>query len=352
LTGALRIVAWPARKKCYKNPYPCLLYSQLHCHGVDVQEFQLSSPWQGSYHILHIHWPLEDLLDPNRPWPSRLKILGVLLLLRYLRWRGTRLVWTIHNLQPHDAYYPALQAWFWRQFIPLLHGYISLSHTIAQQAQHHFPQLARLPKCIIPHGHYRDAYPNDIDQAAAKARLGISATTNVLLFLGLIRPYKNVPALIEQFRQLSVDDWQLVVAGQPMNEALARQVQQVAHQDPRIQLHLDFIDNDRLQVFFNAANLVVLPFSQIANSGSALLALSYNRPILVPALGALQELQTQVGTPWVQTYSPDLRASDLQRALHWAVATPRPTQAPLDPFDWAVIGQQTLACFKAIASQS
>ncbi|ASC72057.1 GDP-mannose:glycolipid 4-beta-D-mannosyltransferase [Halomicronema hongdechloris C2206] len=350
MTGALRIVAWPAHKKCYKNPYPCLLYSQLNRHGVDVREFQFSSSLQGPFHILHIHWPLEDLLDPNRPWQSRVKVLGVLLILRYMRWRGTRLVWTIHNLQPHDAYFPTLQAWFWRQFIPLLHSYISLSQTIAQQAQHHFPQLARLPKCIIPHGHYRDAYPNDIDRAAAKARLGIPVTTKVLLFLGLIRPYKNVPALIKQFRHLPVYDWQLVVAGQPISETMASQVQQAANQDPRVQLHLDFIDNDRLQVFFNAANLVVLPFSQIANSGSALLALSYNCPILVPSLGALKELQTQVGTSWVQTYQPDLNASDLQRALHWAITTLRPAQAPLDPFEWSVIGRQTLACFKAIAS--
>ena len=66
-------------------------------------------------------------------------------------------------------------------------------------------------------------------------------------------------------------------------------------------------------MFFSAADLVVLPFSDIMHSGSAILALSFNKPVLVPARGALPELQTRVGAAWVQTYRRRTHAGDTDR---------------------------------------
>ena len=50
----------------------------------------------------------------------------------------------------------------------------------------------------------------------------------------------------------------------------------------------------------------MLPFSDIMHSGSAILALSFNKPVLVPARGSLPELQALVGTDWVRTYVGEL----------------------------------------------
>ena len=97
-----------------------------------------------------------------------------------------------------------------------------------------------------------------------------------------------------------------------------------------------------------AADLMVLPFSQILNSGSALLALSFNVPILVPAQGTLIELAELVGPEWVRTYPDTLTPEILADALQWA-AQPRPTPAPLDHFDWDSSGKATADFLRAIA---
>jgi glycosyltransferase involved in cell wall biosynthesis len=113
-----------------------------------------------------------------------------------------------------------------------------------------------------------------------------------------------------------------------------------------VRLALEHVPDDDIQRYLRAADLVVLPFRDITNSGSALLALSFDRPVLVPALGAMGELQALAGADWVRTYDEDLTPDLLARALDWAVR--RPPGAPrLDALEWPEIARQTLSVYRA-----
>jgi hypothetical protein len=116
-------------------------------------------------------------------------------------------------------------------------------------------------------------------------------------------------------------------------------------------MHLDFVPKDRAQLYFRAADLAILPYREILNSGSAVLALSFNCPVLVPLRGALGELQTQVGEEWVRTYAGELIPSQIEEALDWALHTSRPQKAPLTALDWKELTQQTLAAYHAIINR-
>jgi beta-1,4-mannosyltransferase len=95
--------------------------------------------------------------------------------------------------------------------------------------------------------------------------------------------------------------------------------------------------------------LVVLPYREILNSGSALLALSFDRPILVPLRGTLGELQSQVGADWVRAYTGELTTAHIEDAMQWALHTPRSGQAPLQALDWQELAQQTIRAYKFVA---
>lgn len=110
------------------------------------------------------------------------------------------------------------------------------------------------------------------------------------------------------------------MAGKPNPSSLEQIIRNAAQHDPRVRLHLEFIASDRLQLFLNAADLIVLPYTEILNSGSALLALSFNRPMLVPSKGSMSELQKQTGNSWVKTYDGTLTPSQLKEAMHNTVA--------------------------------
>ncbi|ASC72957.1 Glycosyltransferase Type 1 [Halomicronema hongdechloris C2206] len=344
----MKVLAWPAFKTRYKNPYPWLLYTSMVQSGVTVEELSPRRLLTGRYDIIHIHWPVETIVRHPRWSMALLRMLLFMGLLHWARWREAQVVWTIHDEQPHVLLHPGLAHWCQSLLVHRVDATITLCQVSQQRLPAQLPELADKPSFVIPHGHYRQVYANQISKTAAKDQLGIPDSHPTLLFLGYISPYKNVPQLITTFRQIQQPDIALVVAGHPDDEPLRTAIEQAAGDDGRVRLHLRFIADDGLQVFFQAADLVVLPFQAILNSGSVLLALSFDRPVLVPHLGAMPEWQQQLGTTWVETYEGPLTAERLEAALMAQTNAERPRQAPLDWLDWSVIGDKTLDVYRQL----
>ena len=300
----------------------------------------------GRYDIFHLHWPEYYLNAPR--WKAIIGIPGVLFFVTWLRLRGARVVWTIHNLHSHTRRYPRVERWFWRILTPLLDGYIGLSDSTVRQACELYPALQSIPGSVIPHGHYQGIYQSEISRAGARQKLGISMDSTVLLFFGGIVPYKNVPRLIQTFRDSSLESTILVVAGLAPDPGDKLQVTEAARGDKRIQLHLRWIRAEEVQVFFAAADLVVCPFSEITNSGSVVLALSFGKPVVVPSLGALSELQQQVGSDWVRTYQGNFTCDKLASGVAWAKETARGLRPDLAGLEWRNIAYNTVAFFSRL----
>lgn len=344
----MRIIAEPAFKNRVYNPYNWLLYTSMKNLGVYVDEFSPFQLLRNQYRIWHLHWPELPLNEKNIV-KAIVKTQALILQMDWARLRGVKTIWTAHNLSAHERFHPKLEAWFWNAFIHRLDGYISLSKAGMEAAQERFSKLKNLPGFVIPHGHYREEYEDSVSSQEARASLEIPPSTKMLLFFGRIRPYKNAIQLIKAFRQLSQPDTVLYIVGRPEFPSLVEVLEKEAALDRRVRLYLDFIPKDKAQVYFRAADLVILPYREILNSGSALLALSFDRPVLVPLRGAFGELQAQVGEDWVRTYTGDLVASQIEASLEWALNTPRPQQTPLDALDWKELAQRTIDAYNAIA---
>lgn len=343
----MRILALPAFCNRALNPYNALLYRAIVRLGVTVEEASVWRVLRARHDVLHIHWPEYVFNAPNLV-KAVAKSAACVLLLSGLRVRKTRVVWTIHNLHAHEQWHTRLETRMWRWFVRHIDGYIALSAVGEAAALARYPELERRPGFVIPHGHYRDEYPDEVSREAARDALGLPRTARVVAFLGALRPYKNVPALLAAFRDLPGDDWRLVVAGQPLNPDLRADVERAAGDDGRIRLDLAFVPRDRVQIYTRAADLLVFPYRDILNSGSALLALSFDRPILVPNRGAMAELRRSVGDEWVRTYDGDLSAEALADAVAWAEATPRDGARLLRDLDWDEIARQTVDAYDAV----
>ena len=343
----LRVLAWPGLGARAKNPYTWLLYSHLALLGVRVREFTPARALRGGYDVLHVHWP-EKALHAESLLGTVAGAAAALAILEAAHLHGARVVWTAHNARPHESRHPRLEEWFRSAVVRRVHTVIHPSVSGQQAVEALYPELARRPHAVVPMGHYRGAYPDTISRPAARASLGIPDDARVITFLGLVRPYKNVPGLVRSVRALprDVGEVVLLVAGAPHTPALAAEVREAAGGDPRVRLALEHIPDDDVQRYLRAADLVALPFRDITNSGSALLALSFDRLVLVPARGAMGELQALVGADWVRTYDGELSADVVARALDWALRRPR--GAPrLDALEWPEIARQTLSAYLA-----
>ena len=118
----------------------------------------------------------------------------------------------------------------------------------------------------------------------------------------------------------------MVLAGRvdAIDSDYAAGLQRLAQPLANVQLHLGYIPDPELQYYLNAADVFVLPYDKITNSGSAILSLSFNLPVLAPELPCFIALQKRFGAGWVATYPGRFDAQRMQDYFAGAGAHPRP----------------------------
>lgn len=319
----LRVLARPAFSNRRDNPYNYLLYRGLEALGAEVTEFSLARAFFGRFDLFHVHWPEVTFNTAPSLGSARLQAALLSSAIDVQRRRGAKLVWTVHNLRSHEKKYPEAEERFWQSFAPRVDAVISLTASALDAARERFPALKSRPSFVVPHQHYRGEYADTLSRAEARARLGIPADARVVTSFGRVVDYKNLPALVACVRALPATaahepPLRLVIAGRPRTEALERELREAAAGDPRIVLALSRIPSDDAQLYLRAADLVALPYRDILNSGSAVLALSFDRPVFMPAGPAALDLQSLAGNAWIYAYeslTPEALSSALRASL-------------------------------------
>lgn len=345
----LRVLAAPAGGLGSQNPYIASLYAAVRSHGIHVQPYSrrglLTRP-----DVIHLHWP-ELLVTWDRGRTrAAFDCTKLLILLCVAHVRGARIVWTGHNLGPHDVPMPVIWRMYWFGLTYLLDHVISLSEAGAALLRERYPRLAQVPMTTIRHGHYRDAYPAAPDRETARQQLGIPQQDSVLLILGQVRRYKGVDRLLRGFRSNDDPRAHLIVAGSASRDArLSEELRALAAADPRVRLILEYVPDKDVAALHSVADVVVLPYDTASslNSGSALLALSMSTPIVVTDSSSMRELQSLVGREWVHLC--DGSADDLiERALAVCAATPSDDVRIPPTFEWESIGAATVEVYRSM----
>jgi glycosyltransferase involved in cell wall biosynthesis len=214
--------------------------------------------------IVHVHWLLDRRADR--------------VFVRTLRRFGIRVVHTVHDVLPHDAYTAQNKAFFQR-----LYRYpdklIVHSENNRREMLDLFPiDPQRL--CVVPHGRHGiffECFGTSVP--AARDRLAIPSGTKVILFFGLIKRYKGLEHLLQAFDTISAQrsDVLLLIAGRtPDNDPESRRHYEpmLAHyvSRPNVRFADAYVPFDRVADYFLAADLVVIPYTKASQSGVLLTA--------------------------------------------------------------------------------
>ncbi len=351
----MNIIAKPAYSNRDQNPYNYELYRHLaDLEECKVEEFTPMKALFGSYDIFHIHWP-EVMIEGYGLLRTLFNIVSFRLLVTIMKWKGAAVVWTVHNLRSHDhgsrsVLLQRLEDAYMKAFADMVDGYITLTSEAGRLAAQKFPSLENVPGFVVPHGHYRNRYPNTSSREQARQHLGIEGSREVLSFFGKIRSYKNVPELARTFAKLQPDGKVLLVAGQVVDPGEREAIESVAESCDNIRLFFEFIAEEQVQYYFKASNLMVFPFSEVLNSGSVLLSLSFDVPVLVPEQGSMSELQEFFGRRWVKTYEGELETVDLQRALGELRNQDGASCEKIEEVGWDRIAEKTFRAYNEIKS--
>lgn len=127
----------------------------------------------------------------------------------------------------------------------------------------------------------------------ARESFGLPESAPVVLFFGLIRPYKGLERLIAAFPEIveAFPDAQLLIAGEAYEDA-SKYEQQIDALDlgDRTTFDNKFIPNEDIERYFKATNVVCLPYHSASQSGILMMAYGFRKPVIVTDVGGLREL--------------------------------------------------------------
>src|SRR5208282_1540649 len=160
----------PGPDELADNPSLLLLFSEVARQGVQIRPFSGKASLLGPHDVIHIHFP-DWLVRWKSIWVASFDVAAIAGLLWLARRRGAVLVWTGHDLEPHELTHPRLWRAYSRLFISQVDLLISFGDGATDLLVDRYPQLARVATAVVPHGHYRGYYQSQPDVTAFRGDL-------------------------------------------------------------------------------------------------------------------------------------------------------------------------------------
>lgn len=350
------VTIYPLPPRLPTNPYLDLLYAPMGGCGLHIwrrrprEALPALLAGRGA-RVLHLHFFDELTQRPGR-LTTAARSLAFVALLASLRARGVRLVWTAHNLVPHELHQPRWAFLTYRFVARSAEAVIAHGEAALSLVRERYGPLRRAE--AIPLGSFAGVYGPAADRGVSRAALGLPASGRVILSLGALRPYKGLEDLIDSFAALPAERrGTLLIAGAPKDRAYAELLARRAAQVAGVTLAPRHVPDEQIPAYLAAADVVALPYRRLLTSAALMLALSYARPVIAPDVGPARELVRDGREGFLfAPGSPEALSAALRRALDHpdldalgASALDRAEQ-----FDWREIAARTAALYRAVAA--
>jgi len=251
-------------------------------------------------------FPVEAMLDSIAPWSwrrvaSRLESFApAAVILKWwmpffapafassvgpLRAPGTRVVLVCDNLVPHE--HRPFDGAFTRWMLRNSDGYLVMSDSVERDLDRLKPGA---PRRRVAHPLYAQFDAGRWTRETARERLGLAG--EVVLFFGYIRRYKGLDTLLEAWREVRArrPAATLVVAGEPYEDvAPYRRLAEAAGGEPAVRMLDRYIPDEEVEALFKAADVAVLPYRSVTQSGVTHVAYALGVPVITTDVGGLAE---------------------------------------------------------------
>lgn len=314
LTGGQdrRLFAFPAWRD---NPYVIALQLELFSRrfGIggtsDLGAFvaEATDPLRSG--VIHVQWPsvVTDAARSEADAERRVdEFTGALRTAKVL---GRPIVWTVHNVLPHDTEYVDQAERLHTELAEAADVvHVLNSRTVDVASEHYRIDPAKV--VVIPHASYAGVYGPPVARAEARETIGARPDTTGVLFFGQLRPYKGLDQLVAAMTSLAEkrDDLELLLAGKPF-EGLDAVLDEVDASGIANTRSIGFVPDGDVPTWLSAADVLVLPHRKVLNSGTLYLGATYGVPTILPDE---PHLRADFGDEaWVRFFDPEDPAASI-----------------------------------------
>jgi glycosyltransferase involved in cell wall biosynthesis len=295
--------------------------------------------------IIHVQWvPLVDREIPVELW-----------LLKLARQRGSKLVYTVHNLLPHDPEKDYKKVF--DRVYGMMDGLICHTRETRDRLIEEFGVDGN-KLWVIPHGPlFYDYAP--IDKQESKRRLGYLPEHTVVLYQGLVRQYKGLDFLLDAWNKMCEKEpnARLLIAGRGEErdmETVKGKVEALGLQSS-VRLDLRYISTEELPIYYQAADIAVYPHREITQSGALMTGIAFRKPIIATALAgfreALENYENAVCVEYGDVRALSERLAEFIGNFPESEGSASGSVAHDSETSWRIIAQQTRSCYEEVLSR-
>jgi len=230
-------------------------------------------------------------------WNSKFEYFDRTILMLYLKLLGKRIVLTAHNVNKakRDSTDSLLNRLTLRIQYRIADYIFVHTEKMKSELIKEFG-VKRGSVKVIPFAIYSSLPNTDLTPSLAKNELGISSHEHAILFFGRIVPYKGLEYLLAAFEKVSArnPDYRLIIAGEPMQghetymTEIQRKINSSAYRNHVIQ-KLQYIPDEKTEVYFKAADALALPYKDIFQSGVLFVSYTYGLPVICADVGSFRD---------------------------------------------------------------
>ena len=272
------------------NPYQQLLMmgmSDVDIAAMGAQQYDeavaaLRSVGNVRGRVLHLHWLNRVLAYADSHAQAQQRIDAFARQLDGMAKQGVRIVWTMHNVLPHESVFEDLEVRL-RELIceraEMIH--VMNPDSVSAAAPHFAIPQAKVVR--VEHPGYQGYYSRRYTRAGARAHLGFAPEDRVSLVFGGIKPYKGLLELahvVDDIARRNPRRVNLLIAGDAGDDAGTRELLNLATAHPAIHVMPVKVLPEDVWPLFLAADNAIVPYKASLNSGALVLALSMGRPVI------------------------------------------------------------------------
>src|ERR1700726_189911 len=261
-----------------------------------------ASPLAKTWRVLRYYVRLIGYAAKARPklfhilWNNKFQLFDRTFLMLYYRLLGKQIVFTAHNVNAGKR--DLDDSWLNRLSLKIQYEWCDQIFVHTHRMKSELVTDFRIPEekvSVIPFG-INNTVPNtSLSSAVAKRQLGVESSDKTLLFFGNIAPYKGLEYLVAAFVELLKKDrtFRLLIVGSPKGPtAYWNQIQQTISRsgvENRVIVKIEYIPDEATELYFKAADVSVLPYAHVFQSGGLFLGYNFGLPAIAADVGNLEE---------------------------------------------------------------
>ena len=237
----------------------------------------------------HLNW-YESL--PNSAFRFIFYFIRKFIVLLFLTLCRKKIIFVLHNKLPHETKSRVLSSFIIKSLVIFSHKIIIHSNDSKEVLKSLLSSKLWQYKIVyMPHPHYIGAYPENFENNIDFHK----QDTLKLLFVGMLRPYKNIEMLIDTIKEIGNAKIELLIAGKPLTKAYGESLKQRISDCKQIKIDFKFIPDEKICKLLFQSHILVLPYNieSSLNSGVAILAFSNQRTVICPLIGTIKDLRNR-----------------------------------------------------------